>query len=155
MINQNSYSFLIVEDDEFKFGEVSGVLSDEFPNCIVDQVGSVQQAIFMLEKKTFDLIILDIALPSHDVEKGGGTPTSMPSGGIEILMELAFNNRDEPVVVMTQYPEVEIDGKLLPLPKLGDKIRGMVSVNLLDVVLFDKVERNWIQKLRRVMGNAL
>jgi len=155
MTSQPSYTFLIVEDDEFKLGEISKILSDDFPKSTIVQVGSVQQAIAALENEAFDLVVLDIALPSHEIAKGGGTPTSMPSGGIEVLMELAFYNREDLVVIMTQYPEVELDRILVPLSKLGEKVRSMVSINLLDVVLFDKVERDWIPKLRKIMGAAL
>lgn len=145
-------TFLIVEDDPFKHGEILGLLQAIRSDIQVKSVNSVRGAIVALEETSYECIFLDIALPSHDLRRGEGAPTSMPSGGLEILLELSYLDRSDPIVVITQYPEVEIEGKLISLAKVPKTLKGIIEVNLLGVVQFDKYTVKWKDEIRKIMG---
>ena len=127
MIGQLSYSgdpmrVLLVEDDNFKQELVEQLVLQVRPIVEIVVARSVQQAVQLLGSGTFDLIILDMSLPSHESKAGGSQPISQPSGGIEVLLELSYECRTDRVVILTQYPEIEYDGRLHSLSRFQTKV---------------------------------
>lgn len=151
----SSPCILIVEDDDFKRGEIARVISDLVHGYISVTASSVQAAVAALRSREFDCVVLDISLPSHDPRKGESSPTSMPSGGLEVLMELAFLKRTDPVLVVTQYPEVEIDGSFVPLARLSRRVSEVLQVKLSGVILFDKDSDEWRGRLRTAVEECI
>ncbi len=76
----------------------------------------------------------------------------MPSGGLEVLLELSYLGRIDRVIIITQYPEVEIEGKLVPLAKVSKEIKTIIDVNLLGVIQFDKYTTNWKKDIANKIG---
>ena len=76
----------------------------------------------------------------------------MPSGGLEVLLNLDRYHRRDPVVVLTQYPEVELWGEMIQLPNVEGHITKLLNVRLLGVVEFDRSEGTWRQVLRELIG---
>lgn len=141
---------LIVEDDEFKAEELKKELDKYCSNAKTDIARSVRAGIAAIKSNSFNLIILDMALPSHELRKGGASPTSMPSGGLEILMELDYFGRIDDVVVFTQYPEVEIEGRLIPLKNVKNALLAEFNITVVDVVHFVSGETGWRQRIRAI-----
>jgi CheY-like chemotaxis protein len=108
---------LIVEDDAHKSSQIMEVFNSELGNeTEVRLVDNVRDAVRFLINHTPDKIILDMSLPSHKALPGQGTPVPLPTGGIEVLFELKMKNlMDLPVLILTQYPEIEIEQDLIPI----------------------------------------
>lgn len=138
-----TFDALIVEDDPFKEAALREVLEQLDSRFRFETSVSVQTALLSIRAKKFDLVLLDMALPSHDRSRGKGSPTSMPSGGLEILLTLNRLKRLDPIIVVTQYPEVDINGSLIPILAVKSAILGIVRVNLLDVIHYDQTEDAW------------
>ncbi|KSV83801.1 hypothetical protein N183_38050 [Sinorhizobium sp. Sb3] len=145
------HRILIVEDDPFKYRELASAVTEQTPDVEVMTASSVREAVASLGDDPFDCVLLDIALPSHDLQKGQGAPTSLPSGGLEILMELNYAGRKDPIVIVTQYPEVEIEGRLYPLSRVRKKITDLMQVNLVGVIQFDRLSGAWRGQLASIM----
>jgi len=138
---------LLIEDDGFKEEAVVGLLLGHIPFDEITCERSVQTAVVKLCEGPFDLIILDIALPSHDRTRGVGNPTSMPSGGIEVLLELNRLRRRDPILILTQYPEVEIWGELIKLPNVIARLNDEIEVNIVGLVYFDPTNPEWRERI--------
>ena len=82
---------LIVDDDLELLSIMKKFLEMKKIDVVVEEKGRNVQAIF--EKKSFDLIILDVVLP--DVS------------GIEILKEIKAKSPDQKVIVMTAMLSIE------------------------------------------------
>ena len=147
-----SNTILLVEDDQFKQELVEVVLKRVCPGRELRVARSVQQAVNLLRSGTYDVVILDIALPSHDSRTGGAQPISQPSGGIEVLLELSYEGRTEKVVIVTQYPEIEFDGRFYPLAKAQRALSAVLDVNIADVILFSPNDTSWRDQLVRALS---
>lgn len=148
-------SILIVEDDSFKHGEISKAISTRCGDAQIISAPSVSEAISAIGEKSFDCILLDIALPSHGLKKGEGAPHSFPSGGVEVLMELDYLERDDPVIIVTQYPEVELEGRLYPLARVRKKVAEIMKVRLFGVVQFDRLTDHWKRDIDNLLEKIL
>ena len=145
-------SLLIVEDDAFKIERIQACLAKASQPPRVCLANSVQASVAAIANGAFDAILLDMSLPSHDVRPGGAPASSLLSGGLEVIMELAFLKRPEKVVVITQYPEVEIDGVLVPVLRADHAIREMCDISLLGVIQYKHEEQAWEALLLNLLG---
>lgn len=141
---------LVIEDDQFKLDAVVRVLEAE-GNFEIHHAQSVQGALARIGQSEFDLLILDMALPSHSVVAGESPPTSMLSGGLEVIMELSYLKRTDALVVLTQYPELEIEGELLPIRSAEEKLRTMFGTYIRGVILYEHQDAGWVDKLRALL----
>jgi CheY-like chemotaxis protein len=143
---------LIVEDDTFKLERITGCLRN-LPKAInITIATSVQFAVATLASASFDFILLDMALPSHDLKPGGAPSSSMLSGGLEVIMELSFLLRRDNVIVITQYPEVEIEGDLIPIDNAEQVLNSICNISLTGVIHYDHETNDWETSLLKMLG---
>lgn len=137
------YSILLVEDDGFKEEPLSAAIRAARPDCSLDVGRTVQQAVELVRGQGYDLIVLDMSLPSHEIRPGGAQPISQPSGGLEVLLELSYDQRSDKVVIVTQYPEIEFEGRMHSLTAFPKAMRRLLHVNLAAVIGFSLRSDQW------------
>lgn len=140
---------LFVEDDPFKLERILEAL-DDIVEC-KSVARSVHAAVERLQENRFDMIFLDIALPSHDNNITDGAPLSLLSGGLEVLYELEFSSREDIVVILTQYPEIEFDGELLDLDAIHEKLSSLLNVHISKIIHYEADDEQWKIKTRNVV----
>ena len=145
-------NILLIEDDHFKQELVEGAIREARSGAVVKLGRSVAQAVRLIRAGHYDLIVLDIALPSHESRAGGAQPISQPSGGLEVLLELSYEERADPVIIVTQYPEIEFDGKLHPLSKVMQALAGSISANIVDVIYFSAQDASWRDRFKKALA---
>ncbi|WP_170411327.1 response regulator [Ruegeria atlantica] len=142
---------LIVEDDPHKSEELVEFITSELNVQWVKTAVSVSEAIKEIDNQKFDLVLLDMALPSHTQQPGKGPPSSLLSGGLEVIHEFDYTQRIDPIVILTQYHEVEIDGELVALKFVKERLCSMFTVRLLDCVHYEMGSDMWQKKLGEVV----
>ena len=140
-----------MEDDPYKTELLQEALRANFvaPEIVVAR--SVQQAVDRLAAAAYDLIVLDMSLPSHEIRAGGAQPLSQPSGGIELLLELSYDGRGDRVVIVTQYPDIVFKGELHPLAKFRKALGKEVKVNLAGAIYFNATDDSWRKQLKETL----
>lgn len=142
---------LIVEDDPFKRKSLQGELTRHITADLVVEAGSLQEAMLAVSEYEFDLVLLDMAIPSHSGGLGAADTYSQPVGGLDILMHLAFNDNRVAVIIMTQHPTVEYNREHIPLRDV-QKALGADGVDIVvDVILFDE-DGAWTEPFARALG---
>ncbi len=109
---------LVVDDEQIVLRSCERILAPE--GYIVDTSISAKDALALLEKNTYDLIITDIKMPEMD--------------GIEFMRQVRAKNPDVNIVVITGYPSQESIKEALSF-RIIDYIAKPFSPNhLLEVV---------------------
>lgn len=140
---------LIVEDDSYKYSKVQAFLQDLISQSEFIHKDSVYGAVLYLRSEKPDLVILDMSLPSHPLVAGQGSPVSMPAGGIEVIMELKLLGKtDIHIVVLTQYPNVEIEDEYYSISQSQELIRELYGMERIEVIYYDNESADWSVKLR-------
>ena len=134
---------LLVEDDEFKSNAIQSEILELGLKADFQVETTVHGAVQKLNEQDFDLILLDMSLPSYQLIQGKGSPIPMPSGGMEVLMELDYLGRQDEVIILTQYYEIEIDEILYSHKDAQEKINQEYNVNLLRIILFKREDKDW------------
>jgi CheY-like chemotaxis protein len=144
-------NILLIEDDQFKQELIDAELLELFPHSIRTVGRSVQQAVKFIRAAPYDLVVLDIALPSH-ASSVGSQSISQPSGGVEVLLELSFAERSDKVVIVTQYPEIEYNGRLVPLSNFKRATANTLHVSIAGVIYFDAQDELWRTQFRKAVS---
>ncbi|MFL1482003.1 response regulator [Pseudomonas grimontii] len=144
---------LLVEDDGFKAKSLIDFLGAECPGVIVITAPSLVDAVEALDEPMYDLILVDMAIPSHPTILGGGSPMSLLTGGLEVLLELRSLERKDPCIVITQYPEIEISGTFFSVKDAASKIRDRLNFNVLECIKYSEGTSEWKLPLRMLLEN--
>lgn len=81
-------SVLIIEDDSFKANSVIELIKSLDKNATTYRIEPFVDAIELINKHTYDLVLVDMAIPSHPTIPGGGSPMSLLTGGLDVILEL-------------------------------------------------------------------
>ena len=143
---------LIVEDDSYKYSKVRDLLIDTFGESDLIHKDSVHGAVLYVRCEKPDLLILDMSLPSHPLVAGQGSPVSMPAGGIEVIMELKILQKtDIYVIVLTQYPNVEIEDEYYSIEESQGMIERLYGMQRVEVIYYDNDSTDWSTKLKAAL----
>lgn len=144
-------NFLIIEDDSFKNDALSIFVKSIFEDITITSATDVVSAIKIINDHPFDLIIIDMALPSHPIVSGGGAPMSLLTGGLEVLLELHSLDRHDKCVIVTQYSDIEIAGKLYGLKHAAKAIREYISCEVISCIQYIQDSPEWKKELTKVL----
>jgi len=138
---------LIVEDDPHKLSQLKREVVEIDKSALIEIAMSLQEATTILSGSKFDVVLLDMAIPSHGGDAAATDVYSQPVGGLDVLLYLATSARSERVIVLTQYPTVEYNQRHVPLRKVRDVLHGDDVTNLESVVFFSE-DGAWKGRLR-------
>jgi DNA-binding response OmpR family regulator len=144
---------LIVEDDPHKLTQLRKEVAGTQSAATISVAMSLQEATDILSSNDFEVVLLDMAIPSHGGETVSTDVYSQPVGGLDVLLFLSSNGRSERVIVLTQYPTIEYNRQHVPLRKVRDRIVEDGVGNLEAVVLFAD-DGNWKIQLQYFLRAA-
>lgn len=135
---------LIVEDDQFKMEGIRSHLSDIFGDRL-DVVGcqALASATAVLATQTFDLAIIDMSIHSHEPEAGAGSPFPLSSGGLDVLFEIAASGKNTSCIILTQYPDIEIESLPIPVGLAKQEILDKFEIEVAGCVRYLENDSQW------------
>jgi response regulator of citrate/malate metabolism len=145
---------LIVEDDPHKLNKLSAEICSFSAFKDIKKVTSLQEAMAAVSSSIFDLVVLDMAIPSHTGGLGGIDVYSQPVGGLDILLYLSFNDIPAKVIIVTQYPTVEYNQRHVPLHDLQDELSKDSVENVVDVIFFSE-DNDWKEPFNKALRREI
>jgi CheY-like chemotaxis protein len=145
---------LLVEDDEFKATDILKVLTDSLPSATVERAMSVTSALRAIDGNSFSLVILDMSLPTFELTGPGGGGSPQGQGGLEVLRLARRLGNSSPFIVVTQYPDIEIDGLDVPLSAASKALRSRFEIDVKVCLLYEFDGDAWRDPLRDCLIEA-
>ena len=147
-------NILVVEDDEFKRHNVERLLlalrraTPKFAKSIVSALQCLEA------QRDFDLIILDMSLPTYDVgpEEAGGRPQGF--GGLTVFQHVEALDLSVPVVVLTQYATIGDGRDALDLEGLSAMLQADFPKLFLGIVYYSGGSDSWKEELIALIGGV-
>lgn len=137
---------LLVEDDEHKRRSIVSALRVCNPSVEVVDAESLYTGIQAIDDVPYDLVVLDMAIPSHPLEPGEGSPVSFNTGGLDILLELDSRGRHDRCIVITQFPEIEISQTFYPIEVAAEAIEKELGYKVIECVAYSEDGGDWLKK---------
>lgn len=141
-------NILLIEDDGFKLQSIIDFLNANFKFTKIDEARSIHEAITILRSNFYDLVLLDMSLPSHRAQEGAGGVYSHPVGGLDILFHICTKSRSEKIIIITQYPHIEFDHIYILVEDFVKVAKDNGLKNLINAIRFE-TNGDWQQKLTK------
>lgn len=142
---------LLIEDDSFKSESIVNFLSELFPSSMLNVCASLSEGIDYVNSNIYDYVLVDMAIPSHPVEPGGGSPLSLLTGGLEIILELKFMDRKDSCIIITQYPDLELCGQLFSLDEAVEQLHVQLGCKVLACIEYNEGSKRWQHDLKMAL----
>lgn len=144
---------LLIEDDEFKFNSIRNLVLQFNSKFYIDGARSLVEAVDAINSSEYDLILIDMSIPSHPIVSGEGSPISLLTGGLEVIFELNYLHRSDRCVIITQYPEIEICDKFYSLEESVDAIRENYDCVVSSCIEYKEDSTAWKELLNNELTN--
>lgn len=151
---------LLIEDEQHKAIDLKARLLEagvDIDSLIM--VSGVRQAVLEVIQTSFDLIVLDMALPTFSkelVESRGSGGIAQAVGGVEVLRALEMRGASTNIIIVTQYPEIVVDSTRVKLHQASKLISRKYRQNVIGAVLYSYNTPEWgvnFDNLIRRIGN--
>lgn len=134
---------ILIEDDELKATEISDFLKSK--GFIVFVEKAFNTGMKSISNNTFDLALLDMAIPSFEISPEHPTSRIRKYGGKDILSEIERCEIDLPSIVITQY-RVFDDGEM-SIEKMDMELAEEFEKIYFGIVYYNSSTMDWQDKL--------
>lgn len=139
---------LLVEDEAPKRRHISEHILTTFNRTQLDVAGSVTAAISKLEVSRYDLVLLDMTLPTFDQDEHepGGRPQGF--GGIEVIRYVSMADVFVPIIVLTGYEVFPGEaGTQMSIEQLSSMLGKEFGEGIIQVIHYSSAVDEWKKKL--------
>lgn len=144
LLNTEKVKCLIVEDDPFKMEGIRLYLSGIFHERIeIEVCQALASATSLLAEHVFDLAIIDMSIHSHEPKAGAGSPFPLSSGGLDVLFEIDHTGNDTHCIILTQYPDIEIESLPIPVNLAKNEIFEKFGIDVAGCVRYLENDNQW------------
>ncbi|MBL1435579.1 MAG: hypothetical protein COB08_005200 [Rhodobacteraceae bacterium] len=150
------FNIALVEDELHKRHRIRGVLDSVYSDVVDVHLApllSVREAVLSIRKNDFDLVILDVALPTFP-EKGmvgSGGKAQQPGGGLEIIRSLSRIGKKPKIVILTQYLDIPFDGGGIKLNQASKILSRKYEQDIVASIQYTEAEKNWETTLTAIL----
>jgi DNA-binding NarL/FixJ family response regulator len=111
---------LLVDDHAVVRVGLKQVLAESIPGSVFEEAGSAEDALSQVRQATFDIVILDIALPGES--------------GLDVLKKIKQIRPDLPVLMLSVYAEEEFAVRTVRAGAAGYVTKKAASTDLAEAV---------------------
>jgi CheY-like chemotaxis protein len=145
-------NILIVEDDPLKSTQISDFLTGTYPQAVVRETRSFQSGLKELVQTSWDIVLLDMTLPTYDQEVGEDGGRIRTFGGIDIFDEISRRNLSIKVIVVTQFPSFGEGPERKTLKELANELKNDYPGLYVGTVYYHPSQSDWKAKLRELLN---
>lgn len=143
---------LIVEDDQFKMEGIRSHLMGIFKDRIeISECHALASAAALLALQEFNLAIIDMSIHSHEPEAGAGSPFPLSSGGLDVLFEIDHINNTTHCIILTQYPDIEIESLPIPIDLAKQEIFDKFDIEVAGCVRYLENDNQWKENITLIL----
>lgn len=146
---------LLIEDETPKITQIELFLRGLCIPMEIKHAKSVNSALDIIDEEVPDLMLLDMSLPTIDIDisfgESGGRAQGF--GGIEVLRYMVFSEIHCPTIVVTGYEAFPREGGDLDISELGKELKEEFPTLLLATLHYNSTYETWKNELREAFRN--
>lgn len=142
---------LLVEDEVHKRDEIKRCVQEVY-GLEPEIVDGVRGAVMKVMDEDYDIIILDMALPTFgdsadDKVKGH----DQAQGGIEVLRALNAVKKTARILIVTQYPDFYIGSRKVKLKQAPQFVSEKYEQDVIGAVLYHYKSKSTLQRITSIL----
>jgi len=135
---------LIVDDSEYKVKKVSLLIdSIKDKNISYEKAFSYTSGLNKALEKDFDLLILDMSMPTYDKTKNESGGRFRIFGGREIVRQLKREKKLKPFIILTQYNKFDDNNKIKSLEDIEELFKKNFNEYHKKTIYYDTSSAKW------------
>lgn len=138
---------LIIEDNKNKLREISDFLKKYYLNCIIEEATSFKGGIKKVYENRWDLIIMDMTLPTYTITPTENGSSNKPVGGKDIMKRMLNRGILTPIIVITLFET--FDGGRISLDSLNKEFENDFYEIWKGTVFYES--DNWRIQLKEIL----
>lgn len=138
---------LIIEDDPNKAQQIIAFMKEKSEVSEVLHKKSYQSGLKELLENTFDFVLLDMSLPTYDINPGEDAYKFRHLAGYDILFEIKRKNKSAKVIIMTQFERFGEGKQFISLKDLKMLLRKDFSKNYVGTISYHPGRTTWKEEL--------
>ncbi|HYE62943.1 MAG TPA: hypothetical protein VD997_13185 [Phycisphaerales bacterium] len=146
---------LVVEDDLPKLRQITDLVRAELGDAEIAQRRSYQSGLEQIVETVPDLVLLDMTMPTFDVQDGapGGRPRAY--AGREILAEVVRMGIRTKVIIVTGFESFFAPGEgRITLPELKVLLEKQFAGTYIGTVYYSASEAGWRAELAGLIAKS-
>ena len=145
---------LLVEDDEDKRDQIISFIDERIPS-ILTEVRSFQSGLKAIKSNTFNLILMDMSMPTFDMSSSESGGRAQPFGGELLLFEMIRRGIMTKVIVITQFDLFGEGEEEISLKDLDIRLQTQFPDNYSGVVQYSISYTSWKEVLFNKITNLI
>ena len=141
---------LIIEDDKNKSSQVIERLNSQYSNLTFSEKRSFQQGVKSLRNSSFDLLLLDMTLPTFDIDTNSGGGKIRNFAGREILEEMLQREINLKTIIITQYES--FGEEQITISQMRNILKEKYHKNFIEIIYYISSSKSWFENLTKLVG---
>lgn len=146
-------NILIIEDNPLKREKINDFISSNF-DVVIDEAASYNSGLSLASNKAYQLIVLDMSMPTFDRTESAQGGRFRAVAGKEIAFKLKRIDKLVPFVVVTGYSDFSVDTKSLSIEQIHDLLT-VLKDEYKGYIFFDSAKSYWKDQLSNVISSLL
>ncbi|MBS3993790.1 MAG: hypothetical protein KGZ87_08740 [Bacteroidetes bacterium] len=139
---------LFIEDNLIKMEAVMNVLHSILPNADITTKDSFRSGLKELIGNSYDILLLDMSLPTWDREGVKKQEGFERFGGETIMREMKRKKKLTPTIVITMFSEFGVGKSFIDLVDLDSHLKSEFKEFYKGFVKYSSSERKWEDELK-------
>lgn len=134
---------MIIEDNEHKRKKIKDFILNLSDDIHIDEAYSYTTGLKKCLNNKYQLLILDMTMPTYEKSQSESGGTFRTYGGKEIIRQLKRKNKELPFVIVSQYSKFSDNTTTLSLDEISKQLKDVSPNFFIETVLYDTSSSNW------------
>ncbi|TLY45132.1 MAG: response regulator [Gammaproteobacteria bacterium] len=144
---------LLIEDDEKKIEDIRAFIEDKFKDVDFIIKESYNSGLRELMLNNYDILLLDMSLPTWETKEFEGVGRFEKFGGYNILKEMTRKNINIKTILITMFDDFGESDSSLTLNEIDQLLKINFSSFYMGYVFYSSRESNWKQILEQKLSS--
>lgn len=138
---------LFIEDNRTKADDVSTFMFENYPEVNFEIKESFTSGLRELFKNEYDLLFLDMSIPTREGDNNSQINNFEQLGGYQILSEMKRKKKQIPTILITMFNDFGINSSFINLEEINKICMSEFPEFYLGAVFYTSRENSWKEKL--------
>jgi CheY-like chemotaxis protein len=146
-------NILFIEDNRAKADDVSLFMNENYPEINFEIKESFTSGLRELFKNRYDLLFLDMSIPTREGDANSLINNFEQLGGYQILSEMKRKKKQIPTILITMFNEFGVNSSFFNLNEIDELCMNEFSDFYLGAVYYTSRDATWKEKLKFFIEN--
>lgn len=143
---------LLIEDDNNKSKQIINAIREVYSTKFnISEAHSFQKGMKKIRTENYDCLLLDMTLPTYDIDTNHSGGETKKFGGIEILEEMKIRDIHLKTIIITQFDTFGEGKNLITIKELRKDLKRDYSENFEEIIYYNSSLTTWRDRLIKIL----